>query len=108
MSDHRRQLAREFIEGQAAGDYETPRERLDGTMKSLTSAQVLADIWAQMVERLGRFEGVVDATGEPSSDGETVFLLCRFERAPIMCRLIFNERDQVAGFCFYPHEAALG
>lgn len=65
----------------------------------------LEDLWRMLTARLGPLRQRTVARTRVGADGTLVVVTCEFEQASMDMHVVFNERRQVAGLWFSPHEA---
>jgi hypothetical protein len=96
-------MATDLVDALASGDYERARENFDETMKNVVSEENLKKAWesliAQVVEQAGtRMEEI--------QGYDVIFVTCKFEKGILDVKVVFNDRQQVAGLFFVPSQGS--
>lgn len=94
--------ARQLVESLAAGDYTTPVESFDATMRREMPAETLQQAWESLQKQSGSFQSITATREEQAGDYLAVFVTCRFENSLTDIKVVFNPEGEVAGLFFVP------
>jgi dienelactone hydrolase len=97
--------ARAVVEKLARGDYQGASAGFDTIMKGSLPPDKLRAVWARAVRRVGPFAEVESATIAPAQGLWTVLLTCRFGSGPLVVKVVYDVRDQIAGLFLLPGDA---
>jgi hypothetical protein len=95
-------LARAFLDELVRGDLASATARFDATMSAALPADKLAAVWAQIQAQAGAFEQIGDPHEERGPTHTTVLVPCRFARAVLVAKIIFDNDEKLAGLFFVP------
>ncbi|MBN2489939.1 MAG: alpha/beta fold hydrolase [Planctomycetes bacterium] len=96
--------ATEFVDRLIAGNWTAATERFDATMRKEAPADRLAEIWKSIGDRVGVFRERLGTRREQVKDYRFVFVACRFEKATVDLKVVFNAAGEIAGFFLQPHQ----
>jgi hypothetical protein len=74
----------------------------DSTMRAKLPASTLELLWNQMGAQVGPLLETVRLRTESKGDYRTVFVTCRFEKATLDLKLVFDARGRISGFWIAP------
>lgn len=97
--------ARAVVDKLAHGDYQGAGAGFDPIMKGSLPPNKLRAVWAQVVRKSGPFAEVTSATIARAGGFWAVLLTCRFGAGPLVVKVVYDVRDQVAGLFFLPGDA---
>ena len=98
----RRADAVALVAAMAGGAPDAAAARFDEAMRVALPPGVLASTWAQLQAQGGAFRGIGAARQEAAGGFTAVFVPCRFERAELVAKVMFNVAGKVAGLFFLP------
>ncbi len=98
--------AKELVESLAAGDFSTPVESFDDTMKGALPADKLEEAWEALVATAGPFEKQVGTRIDTAGQYDVVYVTCEFEKSSFDLKLVFNANKQISGLFFVPTQGA--
>ncbi len=96
------ELAIQFVDRLAAGEWAQAAEPFDADMLRVMPPDVLRSNWEQLVAQVGPF---IEHTGTRQViDGDitAVFVVCRFEKAALDLRVVFDAEHRIGGFWVSP------
>lgn len=94
--------ALQFVELLTKGDFSDATEDFDGTMKRVLPPRKLQAIWTSLVTQVGSFEKQIGIRTGKYGQYDIVFVTCRFERAYIDVKVVFNSEGKISGLSFAP------
>jgi uncharacterized protein len=95
--------ARALIERLARGDFAGVVAGFDPTMSAALPEGKLAEAWSAVSGAFGAFEAIEQIRSAREGDHDIVAATCRFERRPVLARIVFHAgSDRVAGLFFKP------
>lgn len=103
-SDALVEKAKSIVSSMAEGDFATPVESFDATMKASMSASQLEAAWKALIGRTGDFVEVTSTRTEKSGGSEAVFVTCKFATTPLDVKVVFDSEGLVSGLWFVPTE----
>lgn len=97
------ELAGQYIDVLDQGNFAEATELFDQTVQAELSEEILTEIWQQLTEQLGEFQG--HELNEVSNVNEyrVVLLDGEFAQDQILFEINFNQNNQIAGF--FIHES---
>ena len=98
--------AKTFVTQLSSGDYAGAVKSFDATMKSVMSAEKLSQTWRMLITQAGVFQGQGDTRTAVEQGYQVVYVTCRFEKAVLDTKVVFNNANQISGLWFLPHTAA--
>ena len=97
--------ARKLVDALARGDSAAAASDFDATMSAALPAEKLGVVWGQILAQAGAFSGI-DAVKVTQTGGHwTALATCRFAKAPLVAKVVFDGHGKVAGLFFVPPEA---
>lgn len=90
-------IAMEFVQSLAKGDYAKAEGYLNGIMKAGMPAPQLKTLWEGLVTECGPFQGLPAARQVKENLYDMVFVTCRFEKASLDLKVVFDNDRKVAG-----------
>jgi pimeloyl-ACP methyl ester carboxylesterase len=94
--------ARKLITSMAAHEYSAVEAQFDSTMHSVLPEQKLSQVWDTLITQNGDFESITTTRQQERQGYQIVFVTCRFAKATLDTKLVFDSRRQVAGLFFVP------
>jgi dienelactone hydrolase len=95
--DHTPQ-ARELIARLARAEWPAVVDMFDTTMRAALPQAKLPELWSSLEAQAGRFQQQEGTRRESAGGYELVFVTCRFERAVLELKVVFDTAGKVAGF----------
>jgi hypothetical protein len=89
----------------AAGDAAGASVNFDEKMKAALPPEKLGAVWTQLQAGAGAFAAVDDVKVTRAGGHHTALVTCRFGKAPLVAKVIFDLKGLVAGLFFVPPEA---
>jgi hypothetical protein len=97
------EAAAKVLVGQcAAGDFAAATANFDTRMKEALPAERMATVWSQITASAGAYGGIEAVRTVEKAPYRTVFVTCRFEKAPLDAKVVFDAEEHVAGLFFAP------
>jgi dienelactone hydrolase len=78
--------------------------RFDATMKSALPEQKLQQVWQTLQQQAGPFKKRLRTRVETLGGYDVVFVTCRFARADLDAKVVFDADKQIAGLFFVPSQ----
>jgi len=91
-----------LVDQMAAGDFEAAIEPFDATMRTALPADKLGQVWQGLTVQVGAFQGRGDTRQESVGPYRIVFVTCRFQKAPLDAKVVFDRAGKVTGLFFVP------
>jgi len=98
-------MAKELVGLLVKGDYKKATQNFDDTMKKALPAEKLQQVWSSIIAQVGPFKEQLGIRKEKIQRYDAVFVTCKFERALLDAKVVFNSKKQVAGLFFVPSQA---
>lgn len=95
----------QFIDLLAKGDFAGATARFDNTMKTALPEAKLRDTWQNLQQQAGLFKERVHARVEAQAFFQVALVTCKFERAELDAKVVFDGKRQVSGLWFVPSQA---
>jgi dienelactone hydrolase len=93
-------MAKAFVEALAREEFATAGKDFDEVMKKAAPAEKLRDFWKAALEQLGAFRKIDGLRGETAGKYRLVFVTCKFEKANLDMKVVFNKDRQITGHFF--------
>lgn len=97
---------RALVEALSGGDFAGAAASFDGVMAAALPAPKLAAVWAQVTGQAGDFAAIEGVSAAPAGAHAQVLVTCRFARAALVVKIIYDGGGRVAGLFFVPPEAS--
>lgn len=98
-------LARDLISSLVSGEYEEAVENFDDTMKKALPTEKLQQVWDSLIAQSGPFVEQLGIRTEKVRQYDVVFVTCKFEKAVLDAKVVFDGNKQVAGLFFVPPQS---
>ncbi|MFT3769314.1 MAG: alpha/beta fold hydrolase [Minicystis sp.] len=96
---------RALVEKLGRGDFAGATGGFDATMQSVLPAPKLGAAWGQITAQAGAF-GAIEGVRVTGERGHWAALVtCRFARAALVAKVVFDAKAQVSGLFFVPPES---
>ena len=95
-------IAEEVLENFEKGDFKDNLPYFDATMNSQFPPETMAQVWKQLQSRAGVFEAKGETSTGVIKDYRVVYLVAKFEKAPLKFKAVFDNSDKIAGIFFVP------
>jgi len=76
--------------------------QFDATMKSALPEPKLREVWQSLQKQAGPFQEQLGTRVTEQKGYKIVFVTCRFERAVLDMKVVFDSKNQVAGLFYVP------
>lgn len=96
------QIAREIVTAFSKGDYAGVTRHFDATMKKALPPDKVKETWQQLQAQAGKFKAQGGARTDKIQGFDLVYVLTKFEKADLECKVVFDDKKQVAGLFFVP------
>ena len=90
----------------AKADFKVAAKDFDDTMRRALPGDKLEQTWLAITKQLGPFGKRTATRAEKGAKYDTVFLTCKFEKATLDLKVMFNKDKQVMGFFLVPVQGA--
>jgi hypothetical protein len=97
-------MARDFVGLLVKADYTEAVENFDGTMKNALPAEKLQQVWNSLIAQSGPFVEQLGTRKEKILQYDVIFVTCKFERAVLDAKVVFDGNKQIAGLFFVPSQ----
>jgi hypothetical protein len=97
-------MATDLVDLLVKKDYAEAVKIFDSTMKKELPAEKLQEVWNSIIAQAGAFKEQLGVRKERILPYEVVFVTCKFERAVLDAKVVFNQKQQVAGLFFVPSQ----
>lgn len=97
-------LAKDLVSVLARGDSNKATENFDETMKNTLPAEKLQQVWNSLITNLGPFVEQAGTRREKILRYDVIFVACKFEKGVLDAKVVFNDKQQVAGLFFVPSQ----
>jgi hypothetical protein len=94
--------AKKFVGLLAAGDFAAAVKGFDTAMKEALPAGRLREVWGALNAQAGPFKEQMGARAASEGTYRIVFVKCRFEKAILEAKIVFNEAKEITGLFFLP------
>jgi len=101
-ADDLQAIAKKFIDLLAAHDFAAAVKRFDPAMTAALPADKLADVWKTLNAQAGPFQKQTGARAAKESKYQVIFVTCKFEKADLEAKIVFDDSKRVAGLFFVP------
>jgi dienelactone hydrolase len=98
-------VAKELVNSLVSNDYKKAVENFDGTMKKVLPAEKLQEVWNSLIAQAGPFVRQVGTRRVKMLQYDIIFVTCKFERAELDAKVVFDGNKQIAGLFFVPSQA---
>jgi hypothetical protein len=95
-------LAKDLVSALSSGDYKKATENFNGTMKKALPAEKLKEAWNSLITKSGPFVEQLGTRREKIMGYDVIFVTCKFEKGVLDTKVVFNNKQQVAGLFFVP------
>jgi len=83
-------------------EYEKATSDFDETMKNALPATKLKFVWEDLNTKCGKFQKYSTITEGKIQTYDVTYILCHFEKVNLKMKVVFNDKNQVAGLFFVP------
>ncbi len=97
-------MARDLVDLLVRKDFAEAVKAFDSTMKKELPAEKLQEVWNSIIAQAGPFKEQLGVRKEKIPPYEAVFVTCKFEGAVLDAKVVFNQKQQVAGLFFVPNQ----
>jgi hypothetical protein len=87
-----------------AGKFEEIHKTFDQAMSEMMPMEGLKAAWAEIQVQAGKYEDLVGSKVATQDGYNVVLLTLKFERGKLLNRLVYNDKNQLAGLHFAPKE----
>jgi hypothetical protein len=88
------------------GNYEKAVVNFDSTMKQVLPAEKLKQVWESLIAQVGAFVEQRGIREEKILGYNVIFVTCQFEKSVLDAKVVFNDKEQIAGLFFVPPQTA--
>jgi hypothetical protein len=99
-------LAEDLVKALANRNYEKAVENFDSTMKQVLPAEKLKQVWESLIAQSGAFVEQRGVREEKILGYNVIFVTCQFEKSVLDAKVVFNNKEQIAGLFFVPGQVA--
>lgn len=76
----------------------------DATMKKVLPADILKVVWEDLNKKYGTFQKYSTITTDKIQGYDVVYTLCHFQKINFKMKLVFNDKNEIAGLFFIPED----
>lgn len=98
-------IAKTFLTEVANGNFQKLSEMYDAAVKAQLPAKKMEEIWNSLESQYGKFESIAQSKTTKQGNYTIVILTCKFEKAYVDTRVIFDQNSKIAGLNFTPSQA---
>ncbi len=95
--------ARQFITFLEKQQFDKAVSFFDANMRTALPEQKLQAIWLSLQNQAGSFVAQKSVSTEKIQNYRIVYVTCQFKKTILDAKIVFNEKDQIAGLFFVPH-----
>ncbi len=95
-------LANDFVDLLAKDDFAAAAKNFDAVMKMVSGPKKLQKAWKSLIARAGPFRQRLRSRLEKSGTFDVVFVTCRFAKANLDVKVVFNPAGKISGLWFVP------
>src|SRR3989442_7172515 len=95
-------IAKKFLDRLAAGDFATAVKSFDPTMTAALPPDKLAEVWKSLNAQAGLFQRQTGVRAAKESKYQVIFVVCKFEKAVLEAKVVFDDSKRIAGLFFVP------
>jgi uncharacterized protein len=99
-------MAKTFVDRLAAGDFATAVKGFDPAMTAALPADKLAEVWKTLNAQAGAFQKQTGTRSETQAKYRVIFVRCKFEKAELEAKIVFDASKRIAGLFFVPPPSA--
>jgi hypothetical protein len=77
-------------------------EVFDVTMKNALPEDKLKLVWEDLNNKCGKFQKYSEITEDKIQTYNVTYVLCHFEKMNLQMKLVYNDKNQIAGLFFIP------
>lgn len=107
-SNNLEEVAKEFVDQLARGDYATARSSFTLTMANAVSADQLKTIWDQLTTQLGEYKQQTATYVTETGNYKSVYVTCQFSKDSIDIQVTYDAQMKIAGLHVVPAGSAGG
>ncbi len=89
--------ARSFVNTMARGHFISATSKFDTNMQAAMPPSALAQMWNNLAAQAGTYRGQAGTYAAIIQGFDVVYVTCRFERASVTFRVVFNSDGQITG-----------
>jgi len=93
-------MAKDLVDLLVKGDYEKAVTNFDDTMTKALPTDKLQEVWNTIIAQTGAFVEQLGVRKEKTLQYDVVFVTCKFERAVLDAKVVFNRENQISGLFF--------
>lgn len=98
------EAGQDFVDLLVKRDFKSAVAQYDDTMAAALPEPKLQEAWETLQSQAGPFQRQIRARTEKVPGYDVVLVTCRFEKAVVDAKVVFNTKGQVAGLFFLPAE----
>ncbi len=95
-------IAEEVLEIFENGNFKELPPYFDATMNSQFPPETTAKVWKQIQSQAGAFESKGESSTGMINEYRVVYVVAKFEKAPLKLKAVFDKSDKIAGLFFVP------
>ena len=84
------------------GEYETASKHFDDNLRKVMPADKLEKTWKAIVGQVGAFGKKAGARSEKAGKYDVVYLTCKFDKATLDLKVVFDSDKRITGFFLSP------
>jgi hypothetical protein len=101
-------MAKDFVDLLVKGNYKEAAENFDSIMKKTLPLKKLQEVWNSVIAQTGPFVEQLGARKERIGLYDVVFVTCKFEKVVFDAKVVFDNKQQIAGLFFVPSKVTAG
>ncbi len=93
-------MAKAFVTDLDSGRYGDAVKNFDETMSKLAPAEKMKEVWEAVIQKVGPFKEQISVRTESIPKYDIVYVTCRFEKAKLDIKVVFDKNKKIAGQFF--------
>ena len=95
-------ISKAVISGFQKAEYSKIVLLFDETMKNALPEEKLKLVWEDLNVKCGKYQKYSEITEGKIQTYDLTYVLCHFEKMNLQMKLVFNDKNQIAGLFFVP------
>src|SRR5258708_18055869 len=98
--------ARAFVTRLDKGEFDAAAKDFDATMTKVLPSDKLKALWESVTKKAGPLQKQEKARQDKFGGYDLVFVTCKFEKASLDVKVVFDKDQKIAGLTVLPVQAA--
>jgi hypothetical protein len=96
------EISKDVINSFQKNDFAKILSFFDETMKTALPVEKCKLVWNDLNSQCGKYQKYSTITEGKIQNYDIVYVLCHFEKVKLQMKVVFNDKNQVAGLFFIP------